>query len=373
MIFMRSFLLISALLGLAPLVSLADGSAKRKVIIDQDAYGPAGSNLQSILMLIQSPSVQLEGITVMSGDGWRDENVAHTLRLLEIIGRTDIPVVPGAVNPLINTPEATKRWEAIYGKLVYKGCWTEKWPATTGIKRRAYHAPDVVPSLEEGDPHTKASTETAVDFLIRKVHAEPGQITIIAAGPLTDIALACAVDPEFPKLVKELVIMGGSFEPIAPGGSEYSLEYLYTPRLEFNIRWDAEASKMVFHAPWKKIVQVPIDPTTKTGATAALFDQIAKAGTPLAAYLKKFGEVGMPMWDEVASGVWLDPSLVTEKADLLVDVDTSFTAGYGNTLSWALGAGPGLGEQPVTVIKSVDVDKLDALFVKLMSAPTPKP
>ncbi len=364
-----ALLFIGLVIGWTPLLSQG-AEAKRKVIIDQDAYGPAGSNLQAILMLIQSPDVEVEGITVLSGDGWRDENVAHTLRLLEIVGRTDIPVVPGAVHSLINSPEATKRWEAIFGKLAYKGCWTEKWPETTGIKRRAYHASDVVPPLEEGDPKTKASTETAVNFLIRKVHESPGQVTVIGAGPMTDIALACAIDPDFPKLVKELVIMGGSFEPRS-SGSEYSQEYLYTPRLEFNIRFDPEAARMVFHAPWKKLTQAPVDPTTKTEISGAMFDEIAKADTPLSRYLKKYAEIGMPMWDELAVGVWLDPSLVTEKAAMLVDVDTSFTAGYGNTLSWAPGAGPGLGEGPVEVIKAVDVGKLNQLFLSLMKASTP--
>ena len=367
---MRSALLLLALFAGSLLAPADDAAPKRKVIIDQDAYGPGGSDIQSMLMLIQSPGVDLEGITVISGDGWRDENVAHTLRMLEIVGRTDIPVVPGAVNPLVNSAAATKRWEAIYGKLAYKGCWTESWPSGSDGKSREYHAAGVVPSLIEGDPSIKASKETAVNFLIRKVHEEPGQITIIAAGPLTDIALACAVDPAFPTLVKELVIMGGSYEPI-PTGSVYSLEYLYTPRLEFNMRWDPEAARMVFHAPWKKITQTPIDPTTVTEAKASLFDEIAKAGTPLARYVKKYAFPGMPMWDEVEVATWLDPSLVTDKTNMLVDVDTSFTAGYGNTLSWAPGSGPGLGEQPVTVIKTVDVPRLNKFFVSLMQAPTP--
>jgi purine nucleosidase len=70
---------------------------RRKVIINQDGSGPGGSNMQTLALLIQSPQVEVLGITVVSGNQWRDEEVAHTLRLLEIMGRTDIPVVPGAV------------------------------------------------------------------------------------------------------------------------------------------------------------------------------------------------------------------------------------------------------------------------------------
>jgi purine nucleosidase len=358
-----------ALLGIAS--SSADETPKEKVILDQDALGPATSNLESLLMIIQSPQVDVMGITVISGDGWRDENVAHTLRMLEIIGRTDIPVVPGAVNPLVNSREATKRWEKLYGKLVYKGCWTDAWPSDgANGERRSVHAPDVVPSLKEGDPTTKPSPEAAANFLIRQVHKFPGQVSIYAAGPLTDIALACELDPEFPSLVKELIIMGGSFEPI-PTSSPFSLEFRYTPRLEFNFRFDPEAAHIVMHAPWKKFVQVPADPTTKTELTQGMLDEIAQSKTPAAQYIAKYGEVGYPLWDELEAAVWLDPSIVTKSEQVFEDVDTSFTAGYGNTLSWDAAHAPGLGEQKVTVVDEVDVAKLNQAVVSLLKAPTP--
>jgi inosine-uridine nucleoside N-ribohydrolase len=350
----------------------ADGdSSKEKVILDQDALGPATSNLESLLMIIQSPDVDVLGITVISGDGWRDENVAHTLRMLEIIGRTDIPVVPGAVNPLVNSREATRRWEKLYGKLVYKGCWTDEWPKNgANGERRTVHAPDVVPPLKEGNPTTKPIPEVAANFMIRKVHEFPGQVTIYAAGPMTDVALACELDPEFPSLVKELIIMGGSIEPI-PTSSPFSLEFRYTPRLEFNFRFDPEAAHIVMHQPWKKFVQIPIDPTTTTQLTQDMLDQIGTVKTPVAQYIAKYGEVGYPLWDELASAVWLDPSIVTKSTELFEDVDTSFTAGYGNTLTWDDAHAPGLGEQKVSVVLEVDVPKLNKMFVSLMQAPTP--
>src|ERR1700692_2225878 len=106
---------------------------KRKVIIDQDARGPATTDQQSMLVFLQSPQVEMLGITVVSGDMWRDEEVAHTLRMLEIIGRTDIPVGPGAVFPLINREEMILRWEQVYGKVSYKGAWNRK-PLGDGIR-----------------------------------------------------------------------------------------------------------------------------------------------------------------------------------------------------------------------------------------------
>src|SRR5581483_9471925 len=82
-------------------VSLAAAQDRRKIIIDQDAAGPAGTDQQSMLLLIQSPQTDVLGITVVTGDGWLKDEVAHTLRMLELVGRTDIPVFAGAEYPLV--------------------------------------------------------------------------------------------------------------------------------------------------------------------------------------------------------------------------------------------------------------------------------
>jgi purine nucleosidase len=94
--------------------------------------------------------------------------------------------------------------------------------------------------------------------------------------------------------------------------------------------------------------------------------RIARGGAPFAAYIAHFGEP-YPMWDELAVAVWLDPSIVTRSQQLLTDVDTSFTAGYGNTLSWTAGEGPGLGEQSVQVVLDIDLPKFEALTLDLLS------
>src|SRR6266852_874236 len=107
--------------------SFAQAQQRRKVIINQDCSGPGGSNMQTLLVLIQSPAVEVLGITVVSGNQWRDEEVAHTLRLLEIIGRTDIPVVPGAVFPLVRRREETQLWQEHYGRVAYAGAWDDRW------------------------------------------------------------------------------------------------------------------------------------------------------------------------------------------------------------------------------------------------------
>ena len=83
--------------------------------------------MQTLALLIQSPQVEVLGITVVSGDQWRDEEVVHTLRLLEIMGRTDIPVMSGAAFPLVHTREESLQWQERYGKVAYAGAWDARW------------------------------------------------------------------------------------------------------------------------------------------------------------------------------------------------------------------------------------------------------
>src|SRR3977135_3938147 len=136
----RRYIAPALLLLLATCV--ASAQPRRKVIINEDCSGPGGSNLQTLLVMIQSPQVEVLGITVVSGDQWRDEEVAHTLRLLEIIGRTDIPVVPGAVFPLVRRREETQLWQERYGKVIYAGAWDDRW----------WHEANVIPPMKEGQP-----------------------------------------------------------------------------------------------------------------------------------------------------------------------------------------------------------------------------
>src|SRR5580704_8603403 len=96
--------------------SIAWGRPRPKIFINEDCSGPGGSNMQAVALLIQSRQVEVLGITVVSGDQWRDEEVAHTLRLLEILGRTDIPVMRGAAFPLIRSREEALQWRERYGK-----------------------------------------------------------------------------------------------------------------------------------------------------------------------------------------------------------------------------------------------------------------
>src|ERR1035438_709311 len=249
----------------AVLLSICSASAadsKRKIIIDQDAAGPAGSDQQAILLLVQSPQTDVLGITVVTGDAWLTEEVAHTLRTLELIGRTDIPVVPGAENPLVRTKEETEQWEQRYGSVVWLGAWTP----------RGFHAPRELGAMPEGMPTTKPANEDAAHFLVRMVRKYPREVTIYEGGPMTNLALAITIDPKFASLAKELVFMGASLNPQTDDP-----EFLNTPRHEFNLWFDPEAAHIVLRAPWKKIVCTPVDISLKTRMTNALIDKV-KAG-----------------------------------------------------------------------------------------------
>jgi inosine-uridine nucleoside N-ribohydrolase len=263
---------------------------------------------------------------------------------------------------------ATKRWEGMYGEIAYKGAWMEKWPDYNTVDRPRYHAPNVIPPMPEGMPHTHAAEGTAADFLIRTVHRYPGQVTIMGLGPLTNIALAIRLDDDFASLAKEFVIMGAGLNPIAPKTDEFSLQYMYTPRSNFNFRWDPEAASIALRGGWKRVVVVPTDATVDTAFTQPMLDAIKTEPSKAAKYIAAYPYLKLPMWDELTVAVWLAPKLVTHMDRMSLDVDTnSGSGGYGNTLSWPTGKGPGLGEPVVEAIRTVDVPAFNKMFIESMA------
>lgn len=335
-----------------------NAQTKKKVIIDQDAAGPGGTDMQAILALVNSPETDVLGITVPTGDAWRDEEVQHTLRLMEIIGRRDIPVVPGAAFPLVSSKEYIAKWETIHGKVVYQGAWN----FAAGGK---VHGPTEIPPMPEGKPSIQAANEDAAHFMVRMVRQYPHDVTIYAAGPMTDLALALALDPEFPALTKELIVMGGSINP-QTDDPEFSL----TPTREFNFWMDPEATHAVLHAKWPRVVVTTVDISVKTHMEKSLIEQVRKSSAPAAQYVAKYAESGY-LWDELAAVAWLDPSIITKWRKLYMDVDVDHGAGYGNTLAWTPGLEPGMGEVLVEVQDVLDKQKFYNEYVELLSRPTP--
>jgi len=356
---MKSMKLCLLIFSLLIANSVAWAQARRKVIIDQDCSGPGGSNMQTLLTLIQSPRVEVLGITVVSGNQWRDEEVAHALRLLELIGRTDIPVVPGAVFPLVHRRQEAQLWQARYGKVAFAGAWDDRW----------WHEHDVIPELLEGAPQTKPADDDAAHFLIRMVHKYPREVTIYEGGPMTNIALASAIDPHFAEFAESLVFMGGSLNPQTDDP-----EFLSAPRHEFNFWFDPEAAKSVLEASWKKILCTPVDISVKTRITEEMVAQIHKSNSAAAQYVVRFfmkDQGGSYMWDELAAAAWIDPTLITKKEMRYMSVNIDHGAAYGDTLTWSDSDNPKLGARLVEIEEDLDLAKFNQMFVELMKAPTP--
>ncbi len=343
--------------------------AQRLVLIDQDGSGPGGSDQMSMMILLQSPQVKVLGITMVTGDAWEPEEVQHTLRMLELIHRRDVPVAPGAVFPLLRTQAQTMHQAAAIGSSFYYGAWG-------GLAQNSpqpYHGPFVVPALPEGQPTTHPLDEDAAHFLIRQVHAHPHQVTIYAAGPLTNIALAVSIDPRFAELSKGIVIMGGSLNPRTDDP-----EFAADPRHEFNFWFDPEAAHIVLRAHWPRIELTDADISLKTRFTPEILRQIAQSSSPAAQYIARYSHRFYYQWDELAAAAWLDPAIITRETTLYVDVDTAPGPHYGDTLTWTAANKPTLDGsegpmQPVHVQQDLDLRRFEDLFVKLMKAPPPGP
>ena len=336
---------------------------KRKVIIDDDSFSLMH------LLLLGDESTEIVGVTSVIGNSWANRVTAYCLRGLEIAGRSDIPVVEGAMYPLLNTEARTTHWEALYGKLLWKGVWMREFVEGDTIQEApTYFGPTDPVNLEWGNPTTEAIDEIAANFLIRMVRAHPGEITIICGGALTNLALAQRLDPEFASLAKELVYMGASFNPRQTldnaVAEQFAREFVNSPRREFNIRIDPESASIVARAPWKQITIIPVDPSTDTQLTPELMAKIIEAAPQAVGDLLKQWHTGFPLWDEIAGAVWIDPSLALKQETLYVDFNTFWGPSYGDTLSWSEGYQPSLGEQSATVIQKVKPKGVEALIIK---------
>ncbi len=357
------------------LASTAAAQAKKiKVIADQDSAGPQGTNLLSLLMLLRAPQIDLLGITTVSGDQWVEPATVFALWATEQAGRTDVPVIKGAELPLVNTRREVELREQLYGSHPnWHGCFNPDAPD-----------PKYTWPPPGGYPKVKARPGRAADFIIDTIRANPGEVVLYAAGPLTNIALAVRMDPGIVPLTKALYLMGGSTE----GG------------LELNWWWDPEAASIVLREPWKKIVVTPVEIGDQVWSSKALMSRVAHSRGPLAQYASqlyvdfqppKGTQVWSMMWDELAVASIIDPSVIAKSETMYLDVDTTHGPKYGHTVVWKQPSQlftfflPYSGPEPVndekwqghlvppshlhpaSVQTQVDVQKFDSLFVDVMS------
>jgi purine nucleosidase len=290
---------------------------KIKVIADQDSAGPQGTNFLSLLMLLRAPEINLLGITTVSGDQWVEPATVFALWATELTGRTDVPVVKGAENPLVNSKAEVERRKSLYG---------------SNIGWHGSFNPDAPPANETwappgGFPKVKAKPGRAADFIIDTIHANPGEVVLYCAGPLTNVALAVRMDPTIVPLTKAIYIMGGSLR----GGTE------------LNWWWDPEAASIVMREPWKQIVISPFEAGEQVWSSAALMEQVVKAGGPLSAHVKQVYLDAQPpagtsmwsmMWDELLVASLIDPSVIRKSETMYLDVDIDHGPKYGHTVVW---------------------------------------
>jgi purine nucleosidase len=296
----------SAALAAAPASFSESGAGAaplpRRVIIDTD---PGTDDALAIFLAVNSPELKVEALTPVAGNVPLELTLPNALRLLEVAGRTEIPVAAGADRPL-----ARRLITATYA-----------------------HGENGLGGIRLPEPRTKPVEETAVQLIRRVVRESPGQIGIIAIGPLTNIAAAFLQDPELPRLIAGLTIMGGSLS----GGN-------VSPAAEFNIYVDPEAAHLVFRSG-APLTMVGLDVTRRAMLTeenirrleasrkseGRVAGQIARASMTRVRQTNPAG--GPAMHDSLAVAAFIDPTLVTFQ-ELLVEVETTGELTAGETVGY---------------------------------------
>jgi inosine-uridine nucleoside N-ribohydrolase len=162
--------------------------------------------------------------------------------------------------------------------------------------------------------------------------------------------------------------MGGSLDPQTDDP-----EFTASPRHEFNFWFDPEAARMTLRAHWPHIEVTTVDVSIKAMFSQQMLDEISKSQSPAARYIALYSQDRYYLWDELAACAWLDPSIITKRRQLFMDVDVSHGPTYGETLTWSEALKPAVDLQRVDAQMDLDLAKFSTMFVQLMKAPTPRP
>lgn len=306
-----------------------------KILLDCD---PGIDDALAILLALASPEIELMGITTVGGNSLVENETRNALAVLELGGRVDVPVATGCARGLIKNLMTAADTHGLAG-LGYA-----QLPQATA----------------------KPIQQHAVDFLIDTILAHPGQITLLATGPLTNVAMAIRKEPRIVGAVRHCLIMGGAFrhEGNMPLHGEY------------NIWCDPHAAHIVFHSGLP-ITLVPLDVTYQCLFTdahmAALRSAIHNANSRIANFiddstrfyieyhLREQNIVGCAINDALTMALVFAPDLVTTQA-LFVDVDMSDGPGHAGTYAdfWKL-----TGKAPnMRVALGVDAPRFMQIFIE---------
>ena len=300
----------------------------RKILIDTD---PGIDDAMAIFYALESPELEVVGLTTVFGNAHTEVTTRNTLSLVEIAERTDIPVAAGAVKPLA---------------MEYRG------PVAF------VHGPDGQGGVDLPPPATAPVAADAAHFIIDTVMSSPGEITLVPLGPLTNVALAMLIEPRLTQRVAEIVLMGGA---AFVGGNA-------SPAGEANILNDPEAADIVFGAECP-IVMAGLDVTEQTLMTTADLCRIGEIDSPEARHLsaivpyyadfyaERLGLDGIHVHDSSAISYLIAPEYYTWlEHPIRVDCGHSFC--HGKTLPAKQVSDhetPWRGRQPVRILTGVDV------------------
>lgn len=301
-----SFSLLEADAGAQTSAGSHTGSVKPlRILLDTD---PGVDDAIAIFLALRSPEIQVEAITAVSGNVPLAFTLPNALSLLEIAGRPEIPVAGGAAVPLVRR-----------------------------LVTAAYvHGNNGLGGVEFPEPKIKPVTESATDLIRRVIHVNPGEITIVAIGPLTNIATVLKADPSIAPLIKSFVLMGGAL-----GGGNI------TPAAEFNFYVDPEAARIVFDAG-VPITMVGLDVTNKVLLRESQIRTLEAAQNPIGQAAGKImratmgriyktnDETVVAMHDPLTIASLVDPSIVTLR-DYYVQVETTGEMTAGQSVGYYRG------------------------------------
>lgn len=320
----------------------------QKVVFDTDFAFPPQDDAMALFFVLNSPELDIVGITTVAGNRSLNVANAHVLKVLEATNRADIPVYSGAAAPLLN-----------------KGTeWDTK-------RHGGWYANDPAPAPPGGFAKKALESRSAIDFLIATVMQQPGQVTILALGPLTNIAMAMRMEPRFAGNVKRLVIMGGAIASLPDGGGNH------TPNAEFNFYVDPEAAQIVLRSGIP-IVLSPLNVSRKARFTKADYDRIVAVDTPITrlvrdnlgpGYKDRPDRVAL-MYDQVAAVTLVAPQLV-KTVDVFVDVDINPGPNYGVSVGAREPWPGGEGARRMQVQTDLEWDAFIRLYVERVTVTRP--